>query len=299
MNRFKTPEDRREDEAEKNSRPNWYEVLAREPGTMSTEPTLAQMRKIKEESGMEHTQGSAKRRGKKIGGSILAAAVVFGGLWGANSAGWLDGEAPKAAYTQASPGSDPGGVQTGGGINWQTEEEVAKSEKEAETQARAVAENFKREDLTVTQAQKKVFEQEFQYGEQSMIDWIDKRHAELSVYAEKSFLSSYFTNRAGNIPYEAAIRTDSELTVENLKMTTRSVKVEVGEVIFDYTLDLVFSGEQETLPMTGSIRMEKGEDGWKVLKDTPGKEGFLALYKLAWPEPSPPAEGTNSDEPAK
>ncbi|WP_172199872.1 hypothetical protein [Saccharibacillus qingshengii] len=299
MNRFKTPEDRREDEAGKNGRPNWYEALAREPGPMSTEPTLAQMRKIKEESDMEHTQGSTKRRGKQIGGVILAAAVVFGGLWGANSAGWLDGETPKAAYTQASPGSDPGSVQTGGGIVWQTEEEAAESEKEAETQARAVAENFKREDLTVTQAQKEVFEKEFRQGEQSMLDWIEQRHAELSVYAEKEFLSNYFTNRAADMPYEAAIRTDSELTVENLKMTTRSIKLEIDQVTFDYTLDLVFSGEQDPLPMKGSIRMEKGKNGWKVLKDTPDKEGFLALYKLAWPEPSPPAEDTNADEPAK
>jgi len=299
MNRFKTPEDRREDEAEKNGRPNWYEALAREPGPMSTEPTLAQMRKIKEESDMEHTQGSTKRRGKQIGGVILAAAVVFGGLWGANSAGWLDGETPKAAYTQASPGSDPGSVQTGGGIVWQTEEEAAESEKEAETQARAVAENFKREDLTVTQAQKEVFEKEFRQGEQSMLDWIEQRHAELSVYAEKEFLSNYFTNRAADMPYEAAIRTDSELTVENLKMTTRSIKLEIDQVTFDYTLDLVFSGERDPLPMKGSIRMEKGKNGWKVLKDTPDKEGFLALYKLAWPEPSPPAEDTNADEPAK
>lgn len=291
MNRFKQPDDNRKQGQDRDMRPNWYDTLSREPGQMSQEPTLAQMRKIKEESTMKHAYAPTRNKGKMALGAILAAGAIFGGVWGANSAGWLDDGTPNVAQmqiagqSQTDPGS--GGSNAGGAVGGgQTEENAQTLAEEAEAQAREVAEDFKKEDLMVTPEKLDVYEREFRVENEdtsSMEAWIEKRHAELSVYAENEFLSSYFANRAGDMPYRAAIRTDSELTVEDLTMTTRNIDLENNQVTFDYELNLVFSGNREPLPMKGSIRMEKGTDGWKVLKDVPGKASFLELYKIAWP----------------
>ncbi|CAM3495937.1 hypothetical protein [Saccharibacillus brassicae] len=297
MSRFNEPEPRRAREEHRGERPNWYSALEREPGPIPTEPTLAQMSRIKEETNMEHTQTTVKRRGKFVGGAVLAAGVLLGGLWGANSAGWLDqAQAPNVAQTQVNPGSGQSGPNAGGILGGTPAEQQAQAAAEAE--AREAAADFKREDLTVTQDKLDVFKQEFRQGEPSMIDWIERRHGELSPYAESEFLSVYFTNQAANVPYEAAIHTDSELSVEQIDMTTRSVDLEQEQVTFDYTLNLVFSGGRDPLPMKGSIRMQKGENGWKVQKDAPDKESFLELYKLAQPELSG-AEEPAADAPAE
>ncbi|NGZ74852.1 hypothetical protein [Saccharibacillus alkalitolerans] len=297
MSRFNEPDDSRNNGAGSEGRPDWYDALRSEPGRMSTEPSLAQMRRIKEESGMEHTntQMSTKRKGRIALGSVLAAGVVFGGVWGANSAGWLDGT-PNAAQTQiagqtqnapGSGGSNAGGAALGGQTDWQS---VVAAEKEAESQAREVAETFKREDLTVTNEQLDVFKREFQSRDEdgeNMITWIERRHAELSPYAESEFLSVYFKNQAGNLPYEAAISTDSELSIDHVQMTLKELEKQnerVTRITFDYTLDIMFSSGRDPLPMKGTIRMQNGEDGWKVLKDTPQKASYLELYKIAHPE---------------
>lgn len=58
---------------------------------------------------------------------------------------------------------------------------------------------------------------------------------------------------------------------------------QVAQVTFDYTLDILFSGGHDPLPMKGSIRMKKVQEGWKVLKDTPKEASYLELYKIAQP----------------
>lgn len=299
MNRFNEPDNSRQKGQDRDVRPNWYDTLSREPGQMSKEPTLAQMRKIKEESTMKHTYVPARNKGKMAIGAIVAAGIIFGGVLGANSAGWLDGGTPNAAptqiagQTQNAPGS--GGSNAGGAVGGgQTEEQKAliAGEAAAEAEARQMAETFKREDLTVTQAQLDVFKSEFQSGDDDgagIVKWIERRQGELSPYAENEFLTIYFNNQAGNIPYEAAINTDSELSVDHVQMTMRELEKageRVTQVTFDYTLDIVFSNGRDPLPMKGAIRMQNGEDGWKVLKDTPQKASYLELYKLAWPNPT-------------
>lgn len=294
MNRFNEPDDSRKKGQDRDVRPNWYDTLGREPGQMSKEPTLAQMRKIKEESTMTKTYAPTRNKGKMAIGAIVAAGVIFGGVWGAHSAGWLDDGMPNAAQTQvagqAQNGPGSGGNQAGGAVGGgQTEGQNTQisAEAAAEAEARKAAETFKREDLTVTQAQLDVFKSEFQSGDEDgegMLAWIGRRHAELSPYAESEFLTIYFNNQAGNMPYHVAISTDSELAVENIEMKTRSVDLEKEQAVFDYTLDIVFSGGHDPLPMKGSIRMQKGENGWKVLKDTPQKASYLEFYKIAWPE---------------
>ena len=279
MNRFNGPDDGREKEADRDVRPDWYDALGREPGPMSKEPTLAQMRKIKEESTMKNGYAPTIRsKGKMAFGAIVAAGVIVGGVWGANAAGWLDGGTPNVAQTQAG-----GQAQAPDRLS----NVPLSAEKEAEAQAREVAEAFKKADLTVTPEQLNLFESEFRSGDEDgagIAKWIEIRQKELSPYAESEFLSTYFVNQAGNLPYEAAIAAKSELAVEQIDMTTRSVDADNGQVVFDYTLNLVFSGDRDPLPMKGSIRMQKGEDGWKVKKDTPQQASYLELYKIARPE---------------
>lgn len=297
MNRFNEPDTSREKGQDRDVRPNWYDTLRREPGQMSKEPTLAQMRKIKEESTMKHAYAPTRNKGRMAIGAIVAAGVVFGGVWGASSAGWLDNGTPNVAQTQGigqvqnapgSGGSNAGGA-VGGGQTDEEKEVVIAAEAAAEAEARKVAETFKREDLTVTQEQLDVFKSEFRSGDDDgagIVKWIERRQKELSPYAENEFLAIYFNNQAGNIPYEAAINTDSELSVDHVQMTMRELEKaneRVTQVTFDYTLDIIFSSGRDLLPMKGSIRMQNGEDGWKVLKDTPQKASYLELYKLARP----------------
>lgn len=296
MNRFKEPDDSRKQGQDREMRPNWYDTLSREPGRMSKEPTLAQMRKIKEESTMKNAYAPTRSKGKMAFGAIVAAGVIFGGVWGANSAGLLDNGTPNVAQTQGTgqaqnaPGS--GGSNAGGAVGGgYTEKEKAliAAEAAAEAEARKVAETFKREDLTVTPEKLDVFKSEFRSGDddgEGMLAWIEKRQAELSPYAENEFLTIYFNNQAANTPYEAAINADSELSVDHVQMTTRELGKEneqVTQITFDYTLDIMFSNGREPLPMKGTIRMQNGDEGWKVLKDTPQKASYVELYKIARP----------------
>ncbi|OWR33045.1 hypothetical protein CDO73_00620 [Saccharibacillus sp. O23] len=288
--------------ADESARPNWYEALEREPGRMNKEPTLAQMQKIKEESMMENTYGKTTNKGKMAKGkmavgAIVAAGAIFGGVWGANSAGWLDGT-PDAAQTQAvasnqtpsgqtNPGNGQNGANAGGpaagGLSDEEKSAQATDEMKASMQAQDIAEKFKKADLEVSKSQREDYEASMQGDESKLEDWIADRYGQLAPYADEKFLASYMMNRIGMLPYEAAVNTDSELTISDLKMTTNSVDLEKKLVRIDYTLNLEFSSGRDPLALEGAIWVQEGQDGWKVMKDVPEKASFRELYNLATP----------------
>ncbi|MDO3408541.1 hypothetical protein QWJ34_02035 [Saccharibacillus sp. CPCC 101409] len=121
MNRWTEPEKRTQ--GEESGRPDWYEPLRSEPPGMSKEPTLSQMRRIKEESQMRNKRTGT---GKILLGTGLAAAAIFGGVWGAQASGWLDQERPARVAQVDEPQAKPGMEQPeGGAINGGEPEEGA------------------------------------------------------------------------------------------------------------------------------------------------------------------------------
>ncbi|OWA34357.1 hypothetical protein B9G55_18785 [Saccharibacillus sp. O16] len=288
MNRFKEPGESRE-----SARPNWYEALEHEPGRMNKEPTLAQMQKIKEESTMEKTYGTTVNKGKMAKGklaiaSLVTAGAVFGGVWGAQSAGWLDGTpsaSPTSVTAQNSASSGQNGMNNGGqaaGVDNDEEKSTqASAEMKASMQAQERVETFKRADLEVTKQQREAYVAALDGGVEELQEWVWNRHGQLAPYTDEKFLASYTTNRVGELPYRIAQKTGAELTVENLKMTTSSVDLEKKQVRVDYTLDLAFSNGQDALPLKGAIWLQEGAEGWTVMKDVPEKASLQTLFKLA------------------
>ncbi len=251
---------------------------------------------------MENTYGKTTNKGKMAKGkmavgAIVAAGAIFGGVWGANSAGWLDG-APDAAQTQAvasnqtpsgqtNPGNGQNGANAGGpaagGLSDEEKSAQASEEMKASMRAQDIAVKFKRADLEVTKPQREAYTASLQGDETEMEDWIADRYGQLSPYTDEKFLASYMMNRVGMLPYEAAVNTDSELTIGDLNMTTNSVDLEKKLVRIDYTLELKFSSGRDPLALEGAIWVQEGQDGWKVMKDVPEKASFRELYNLATP----------------
>ncbi|MCQ4086669.1 hypothetical protein [Saccharibacillus sp. JS10] len=286
MNRFKEPDHDRKQAQSSEEKPTWYNLLSQEPRQISQEPTFEQMRKIKEESNMNHTYAAGKRKSKWTWGTVVAAGIVSISIWGASSAGLMNSINPSGAPVTGSVQTDPGaGGMNAGGIAGGQDQEQGLSEEIA--QAKQMAESFKKEDWTVTQEKLDVYNREMNAGEDAgdgFINWVEKRQKELLAYAEPEFLSVYFTNEAGNTPYNAAINTESEIAVENMQMKMRSVSEDEKQITFDYTLDLTFSNGRDPLALKGAIQMQKDGESWKVLKDTPQKASYVELYKLARPD---------------